>query len=77
MEIKVKQIGDNTGPYEIEEWYVSENDSINPGQNICLLEAGKAVVEVTASYSGKVSEICKKEGEEVYPQEVIYKIDSE
>ena len=74
VNIKIPQIGDTEGPYEIEEWFVKNNSLVNEGDDLYSLEIGKAVNEIKAPCSGKLC-ILTLDGE-VNPGDIIGIINS-
>ena len=60
-------------PSPEEEPFVKVGDVIKEGQIICIIETIKLMNKITADISGKVAEICIKDGEPVeYGQVIMY-----
>lgn len=54
-----------TSPSPDEPPFVQVGDSISTGQIVCIIEAMKLMNEIEADVSGKITEICVKNGESV------------
>ncbi|MCD7779403.1 MAG: biotin/lipoyl-binding protein, partial [Candidatus Gastranaerophilales bacterium] len=60
-------------PSPMEPAFVSIGDEIKEGQVICIIETIKLMNKITSEISGKVAEICIKDGEPVeYGQVIMY-----
>lgn len=60
-------------PSPEEKPFVNVGDEIKEGQVICIIETIKLMNKITAEISGKVTEICIKDGEPVeYGQVIMY-----
>ena len=65
FEYKMPKMDHMTEDALIAKWMVSEGDYVELGDIIMQIETGKAVLEVEANFSGKVSKILVPEGVEV------------
>ena len=54
-----------SSPSPDEKPFVSVGDSISSGQIVCIIEAMKLMNEIESDVSGKITEICVKNGESV------------
>ena len=53
--------------------FVEVGQTINKGQVVCIIEAMKLMNEIESEVSGKITEICVKDGEPVeYGQVLMY-----
>ena len=55
--VKVPQMGLTTEEVTLDEWLVSEGDSVSAGQLLANLQADKAIVELEAPSGGTVAEL--------------------
>lgn len=69
-EIKIPQIGDTPGPYELFEWLIEVGSTVTVGVDLFSMEIGKATMEVKSTVSGELKEIYIREGE-VQPGDVV------
>lgn len=62
-----------TSPSPNEPPFVQVGDSVSVGQIVCIIEAMKLMNEIEADVSGKITEICVKNGESVeFGQTLMY-----
>ena len=47
------------------QWQVKEGDSVQTGQVVCVLESMKMEIDVVATESGTVKQICRQQGQQV------------
>ena len=77
FEYKMPKMDHMTEEAFIAKWMVSEGDYVNLGDIIMQIETGKAILDVEANFSGRVSKILVPEGEEVPVLSVIAWIEAE
>ncbi len=70
-EILAPKTGLTAETVEIVEWYKSEGDAIEQGENILAIETEKVVMEVEAPCSGYLVKISAQPGDTVAISEVI------
>ncbi len=63
--VKIPQMGLTTEEVTLDEWLVSVGDRVEVGEVIGNLQADKALVELEAPCSGKISELLVPEDDEV------------
>lgn len=56
--------------------FVNVGDTISKGQVICIIEAMKLMNEIEAEFSGKITEICVKNGDSIEFDQVLMYIES-
>jgi pyruvate dehydrogenase E2 component (dihydrolipoamide acetyltransferase) len=77
MEFKFPDVGEGIAEGEIVKWLVSVGDTVKADQNIVQVETDKAVADLPAPISGKITKINFKEGETVKVGEILCVIGSE
>ena len=77
MEIKLKEILENSSDATITIWHAKENDRVNKGDDLLEIVTDKATFDVAAPCSGVLTRIEKKEGEKILADEVIAEIQEE
>ena len=55
--VKIPQMGLTTEEVTLDEWLVSEGDSVNAGDVLANLQADKAIIELEAPIAGTVVEL--------------------
>jgi pyruvate dehydrogenase E2 component (dihydrolipoamide acetyltransferase) len=55
--VKVPQMGLTTEEVTLDEWLVSEGDSVSAGDVLANLQADKAIIELEAPSAGTVAEL--------------------
>ncbi|MDK9701412.1 MAG: acetyl-CoA carboxylase, biotin carboxyl carrier protein, partial [bacterium] len=55
--------------------YVRLGDNVREGQTLCIIEAMKLMNEIEAETTGKISEICVKNGSPVEFGTVLFRIE--
>ena len=55
--VKVPQMGLTTEEVTLDEWLVSEGDSVSAGDVLANLQADKAIIELEAPLAGTVAEL--------------------
>ena len=55
--VKVPQMGLTTDEVTLDEWLVSEGDSVSAGDVLANLQADKAIIELEAPSGGTVAEL--------------------
>ena len=59
------------------QWQVAESDQIKAGQVVCILESMKMEIEVIAPEAGRVSKLCRQQGQQVSPGQPLLIIEQE
>lgn len=77
MEIKMPKLGESVHEGTIEQWLVSEGDTIDEYDPICEVITDKVTAEVPSTYAGTISKIVVEEGETIEVGEVICHLDTE
>lgn len=77
MDIKMPKLGESVHEGTIEQWLVSEGDTIEEYQPLCEVITDKVTAEVPSTISGKVIEIIAQNGDTVAVDEVICKIETQ
>lgn len=77
VEIKMPQHGAQMTDGDIIEWFVSEGDKVEKGQDLVEVEAAKASFTITAPISGIVKSILAEEDENVIVGAVIATIETD
>ncbi|MAJ87724.1 MAG: biotin attachment protein [Cellvibrionales bacterium TMED148] len=62
--VKIPQMGLTTEEVTLDEWLVSEGDSVTAGEVLANLQADKAIIELEAPSGGTVSELLVPADEE-------------
>ena len=62
--VKIPQMGLTTEEVTLDEWLVSEGDSVSAGDVLANLQADKAIIELEAPSGGTVSELLVPADEE-------------
>ena len=62
--VKIPQMGLTTEEVTLDEWLVSEGDSVTAGEVLANLQADKAIIELEAPSDGTVSELLVPADEE-------------
>ena len=55
--VKIPQMGLTTEEVTLDEWLVSEGDSVSAGDVLANLQADKAIIELEAPLAGTVAEL--------------------
>tara|TARA_Y100000310_G_scaffold332417_1_gene407954 strand:+ start:57 stop:1286 length:1230 start_codon:yes stop_codon:yes gene_type:complete len=76
-EFKFPDVGEGITEGEIVKWLVKEGDTVKADQNIVQVETDKAVADIPAPVSGKITKINFQNGETVKVGEVLCVIGSE
>lgn len=71
MELRLRDILEDTDTAVISLWHVKENERVEKEQDLMEIVTDKATFEVPAPYSGVLSRIVKEAGEEIAADEVI------
>ncbi|MEB6569354.1 dihydrolipoamide acetyltransferase family protein [Staphylococcus auricularis] len=77
MEIKMPKLGESVHEGTIEQWLVSEGDTIDEYDPICEVITDKVTAEVPSTYAGTISKIVVEEGETIEVGEVICHLETE
>lgn len=77
IEIKLPQHGAQMTDGDIIEWFVSEGDTVEKGQDLVEIEAAKASFTITAPESGVIKSIVAKEDENVPVGAIIATLETE
>ena len=75
-ELKLADLGEGMHEAEIVEWLVKEGDTVKVDQTVVRVETDKAVVEIPAPTSGRVTEIRVKSGQTAKVGDVLVVFDS-
>ena len=75
-ELKLADLGEGMHEAEIVEWLVKEGDTVKVDQTVVRVETDKAVVEISAPTSGRVTEIRVKSGQTAKVGDVLVVFDS-
>ncbi len=62
MEFKLPNLGEGVDSGEVVGVSVKAGDSVEKGATLCEVETNKAVMDVTANFSGKISAVNVKVG---------------
>ena len=73
-EIKLPDLGEGIDSAEVSEIKVSKGDSIKSDDTIIVLESDKASMEIPSDYSGVVSKVYVKSGDNISPNDHIIDI---
>ena len=73
--ILLPELGEGINDVEIRDVLISEGDSIEKNQSILILETDKASMEIPSDYSGVVSKIYVKSGDNISPNDHIIDIE--
>ena len=65
MEAKFPFLAEGVEGAKVSFWHVDEGDSIEEGEDMVEMSTSKAVFNVPAPVSGKISEVLVSEGDEV------------
>ncbi len=71
MEFKLPNLGEGVDSGEVVGVSVKAGDSVEKGATLCEVETNKAVMDVTANFSGKISAVNVKVGDKVKPGQAI------
>ena len=74
MDFKLPEIGEGINTVSVIEILVKENQSIDKGDNILLVETDKASMEIPIDLSGKIDSIFVKVGDLIAPGQKILSI---
>ena len=73
--ILLPELGEGINDVEIRDVLINEGDSIEKNQSILILETDKASMEIPSDYSGVVSKIYVKSGDNISPNDHIIDIE--
>ena len=73
--ILLPELGEGINDVEIRDILINEGDSIEKNQSILILETDKASMEIPSDYSGVVSKIYVKSGDNISPNDHIIDIE--
>ena len=73
--ILLPELGEGINDVEIRDVLISEGDSIEKNQSILILETDKASMEIPSDYSGVVSKIYVKSGDNISPNDHIIDVE--
>ncbi|MDX8365729.1 2-oxoglutarate dehydrogenase complex dihydrolipoyllysine-residue succinyltransferase [Cytobacillus sp. IB215665] len=73
-EIKVPELAESVTEGTISEWFKHKGDSISEGEAIVELETDKINIEIYAEYDGVLEDILAEQGEVVFVDQVIAKV---
>ncbi len=71
MEFKLPNLGEGVDSGEVVGVTVKAGDTVDKGASLCEVETNKAVMDVTANFSGKVTSVNVKPGDKVKPGQVV------
>lgn len=74
MQVRLPNLSKDAESAVITLWHVKENDRIMKDQELVEISTDKATFDVPTPCDGILTEIMKKEGDEVQPDEVIAEI---
>ena len=72
--ILLPELGEGINDVEIRDVLVNEGESIEKNQSILILETDKASMEIPSDYSGVVSKVYVKSGDNISPNDHIIDI---
>ncbi|MFA7539311.1 MAG: lipoyl domain-containing protein [Sphaerochaetaceae bacterium] len=70
----MEQIGDIAEGYVLLEWLFKEGDVVTKGATLCVIELGKATVDIESPKSGILHEIAVKPGQDLSAGDLLCKI---
>ena len=73
--ILLPELGEGINDVEIRDVLINEGDSIEKNQSILILETDKASMEIPSDYSGVVSKVYVKSGDNISPNDHIIDIE--
>jgi dihydrolipoamide dehydrogenase len=71
LEFKLPNLGEGVDAGDVVGVSVKAGDSIDKGASLCEVETNKAVMDVTANFTGKITAVNVKVGDKVKPGQVI------
>src|SRR3954468_18027370 len=71
MDFKLPNLGEGVDSGEIVGVTAKVGDTVDKGASLCEVETNKAVMDVTANFSGKITSVNVKAGDKVKPGQVI------
>jgi 2-oxoglutarate dehydrogenase E2 component (dihydrolipoamide succinyltransferase) len=77
VDVKVPVLAESISEATLMKWHKKQGDKVKRGDNLIDIETDKVTLEVAALSDGVLSEILKEDGEIVYSEEVIARIESE
>lgn len=77
IEIKVPVLAESVPDATLLDWYKQEGEQVTRGENLIDLETDKVTLEIEASESGVIKELCKQTGDIVLTDDILAVIDTD